>query len=136
MVANPSASQNQLWVWDGNSTLKAFDINSSCAPTPPTTTSGSSGVNTGGTFRVDRGAFDPADNIVMFANNADTAPFLTLVNASTSTTMKKVVFDGAGTPDACAGIGQSVWDPTSHLFFVAVPQIWQQCHGPGRHCRN
>ena len=68
-------NSNQLWAGDGNSTLKAFNITPSpfgSSPIPPTTTSGTSGINTGGSFRVDEMAFDPKDHIVAAANNAET----------------------------------------------------------------
>jgi hypothetical protein len=133
LVANPSASQNQLWAGDGNSTLKSFDINSSYAPINGTVANDvNSGINTGGSFRVDEGSFDPKDNIVAFANNADTPPFLTLVNAATGAIIKKVVFDGTnGTPLAGNGIEASVWDPLSQKFYVSVPQIGTSSSDPG-----
>jgi hypothetical protein len=130
LIANP----NQLFAGDGNSTLKSFTITGTnpvtYTPIPPTTTSVSSGINTVGTKRVDEGAFDPKDNIVAFANNADNPPFLTLVNAATNSIIKKITFDGtAGTPNATNGIEQAVWDPKSQKFYLSIPQIGGS--GPG-----
>jgi hypothetical protein len=129
VVAN-IPGQHQLWAGDGNSTLKAFDINNSYAPIPPTTTSGASGINTGGSFRVDEGAFDPKDNVVAFANNADTPPFITVVNAATSEIIKKITFDGtSGVPNATGGIEQPGWDKNTQRFYVSIVQVDDA--GPG-----
>lgn len=131
LIANP----NQLYAGDGNSTLKSFTITGTSPLTytaiPPTVINDvNSGINTGGQKRVDEGAFDPKDNVVAFANNADTPPFLTLVNAATNTIIKKIVFDGTnGTPNATDGIEQAVWDPVSQKFYISVPQIGGS--GPG-----
>jgi PEP-CTERM motif len=130
LVANPNPSQNQLWAGDGNSTLKTFAIDTTTNPPTytgilGTTTSGSSGIDTGGANRVDEGAFDPKDNRVIFANDAEKPfPFLTVVDAATGAILNKITFDGTGTtPKATAGIEQTAWDPATQKFYVAVPQI-------------
>jgi hypothetical protein len=122
VIGNP----NQLWAGDGNSTLKAFSITPSpfsYSPISPTTNLGSSGINTGGSSRVDEMAFDPADHIVAAANNADSPPFVTLVNANTSAIIKQIKFDGTGgTPSGVTGIEQPAWDRNTHSFYVATVQ--------------
>ena len=119
-------NSNQLWAGDGNSTLKAFNITPSpfsFSPISPTTTSGNSGINTGGSFRVDEMAFDPKDHIVAAANNADSPPFVTLVDANTSTILAQTKFNGTGgTPSGVTGIEQPVWDKNTQSFFVATVQ--------------
>lgn len=75
-------NEHQLWAGDGNSTLKAFTLNNNVPPTATPTLGNPPGINTGGQFRVDEGAFDPAHNVLLFANNAETVPFATLVNAA------------------------------------------------------
>jgi hypothetical protein len=106
--------------------LKAFNITPSpfgSSPIPPTTTSGSSGINTGGSFRVDEMAFDPKDHIVAAANNADSPPFVTLVDANTSKILAQTKFDGTGgTPSGVTGIEQPAWDKNTQSFFVATVQ--------------
>ncbi len=130
VVTTNLPGQHQLWAGDGNSTLKAFDIANAYAPIPPTTTSGSSGINTGGAFRVDEMAFDPKDNVVAAANNADTPPFVTLVNAANSTILKQVKFDGTGgTPNATGGIEQPGWDKNTQRFYISIVQV--DGTGPG-----
>jgi hypothetical protein len=123
VIGNP----NQLFAGDGNSTLKAFNITPSpfsYAPIPPTTALGASGINTGGSFRVDEMAFDPHDHIVAAGNNADNPPFVTLVDANTSTILHQIKFDGGvnGTPKGVTGIEQPVWDKNTQSFFVATVQ--------------
>jgi hypothetical protein len=94
-------NEHQLWAGDGNSTLKAFTLNNSVPPTATPTLGNPPGINTGGQRRVDEGAFDPAHNVLLFANNADTPPFGTLVNAATGAILGKITFDGTnGAPNA------------------------------------
>jgi hypothetical protein len=110
-------ADKEVWAGDGDSTVKVIDINSfSLVDT----------ISTGGTHRCDEMAWDAADHILAVANNADTPPFVTLINTDTRKILKKIVFDGTkGTPDATAtGIEQSQWSPKTGLFYVSVPQIF------------
>ena len=58
-------------------------------------------------------AWDSADHLLAVANNADTPPFVTVINTDTRKIVTKIVFDGTnGTPDATqTGIEQSQWSP-------------------------
>jgi hypothetical protein len=106
----------QVWAGDGDSTVKVIDIASfSIVDT----------ISTGGTMRCDEMAWDSADHILAVANNADTPPFVTMINTDTHMVVGKIVFDGTnGTPDATTtGIEQSQWSPKTGLFYVSVPQI-------------
>ncbi len=60
-----------VWAGDGDSTVKVIDI----ATVQITDT-----ISTGGKFRVDEMAYDSKDHILAMANNADTPPFVTLIN--------------------------------------------------------
>jgi hypothetical protein len=106
---------NEVWAGDGDSTVKVIDIASFQIVDT---------INTGGQFRCDEMSWDSADHILAVANNADTPPFLTLINTDTHKIIKKIVFDGTnGTPDATNGLEQSQWSSTTGMFYASVPQI-------------
>jgi hypothetical protein len=106
----------EVWAGDGDSSVKVIDIASFKVVAT---------ISTGGKFRCDEMAFDAADHILAVANNADTPPFITMIDTDTREVVGKIVFDGTnGTPDATAtGIEQSQWSPRTGLFYVSVPQI-------------
>jgi hypothetical protein len=107
-------SNNQAWAGDGDSTVKVIDI---------ATFKVADTISTGGKFRCDEMSWDSADHILAVANNADTPPFITLINTDTHQILKKIVFDGTnGTPNATNGLEQSQWSPTTGMFYVSVPQ--------------
>ena len=106
----------EVWAGDGDSTLKVIDLASFKVVDT---------ISTGGTNRVDEMAWDSADHIIAVANNADTPPFVTMIDTDTHKILKKIVFDGTnGTPDATAtGIEQPQWSRETGMFYVSVPQI-------------
>jgi YVTN family beta-propeller protein len=106
----------EVWAGDGDSTVKVINIASSSVVDT---------ISTGGLFRCDEMAFDSDDHILAVANNADTPPFVTIIDTDTHKIVAKIVFDGTnGTPDATnTGIEQSQWSPETGLFYVSVPQI-------------
>jgi hypothetical protein len=105
----------EVWAGDGDSTVKVIDIATfKVVDTIPT----------GGQFRCDEMAWDAADHILAVANNADTPPFITMINTDTHQVLKKIVFDNTnGTPDATNGIEQSQWSAKTGMFYVSVPQV-------------
>jgi hypothetical protein len=106
---------NEAWAGDGDSTVKVIDI---------ATFQIVDTINTGGKFRCDEMSWDSADHILAVANNADTPPFLTLINTDTHQIITKIVFDGSnGTPNATNGLEQSQWSPKTGMFYVSVPQV-------------
>jgi hypothetical protein len=108
----------EVWAGDGDSTVKVIDI---------ATFQVVDTISTGGKFRCDEMSWDSADHILAVANNADTPPYLTLINTDTHQIVKKIVFDGSdGTPNATNGLEQSQWSPKTGLFYVSVPQVGTQ----------
>jgi hypothetical protein len=112
----------QVWAGDGDSTVKVIDIatfkiTATIAVTDPN--------NPSVKMRVDEMAWDSADHILAAANNANTPPFVTLINTDTHEILGQIVFDGKGsTPDATkTGIEQPQWSSQTGLFYVSVPQI-------------
>jgi hypothetical protein len=105
----------EVWAGDGDSTVKIIDI---------ATFQIIDTVSTGGKFRCDEMSWDSADHILAVANNADTPPFLTLINTDTHQIVKKIAFDGTnGTPNATNGLEQSQWSAKTGMFYVSVPQV-------------
>jgi len=100
-------------------------------------------INVGGCFRTDEGAFDPVDQVAIFANpseqssveainhnatGVDHSPFVTLISTRPVAAgqhheiLKQINFDGAnGTVLADMGIEQAVYSPKTGLFYVAIP---------------
>jgi len=117
-----------IFAGNGNSTLLSFNGNVNFTAVAGT-------LNTGGQFRVDEMAIDPADGLVMAANNAETrapGPFSTIVtyNKTTCVFLSAIrtnfnVLPGGHT--ATNGIEQPVWEPMTHRFYVSLPEI----DGPG-----
>lgn len=125
VIANVGG-QSSLYAGDGNSTLKGFNVNSNYAPLPNTPLA----TGTPADKRVDEMAFSPQNNRLLVANNAAATPFATLIDTTTNTALKRITFDGTGgTPNATNGIEQSVWDPNTGKFYLAVPQV--NGTGPG-----
>ncbi len=105
----------QVWAGNGDSTVKVIDI---------ATFQIINSISTGGQFRVDEMAYDPTDHIIAVANNADTPPFITLIDTNSHAILGKITFDGTnGTPDATNGIEQPQWSPATGRFYVSVPQV-------------
>ena len=75
-------------------------------------------INTGGQFRTDEMCFDPKDNVVMAANNADTPPYATVMDASTKQIVAIVPF-----PNNTNGAEQCEYNPRTGLFYQTAPQI-------------
>jgi hypothetical protein len=122
VVANNGITST-LFAGNGNSTLLSFNVSNPAAPTPLLAP-----INTGGSFRVDEMAYSPTANLVLAANNAETVPFATLVNASTGAIVKGHITI-PNTPSG-GGLEQPVWDPHTGTFFVSVP-VFNGVNNPG-----
>ena len=117
-----------IFAGNGNSTLLSFNGNINFTAVAST-------LNTGGQFRVDEMAIDPADGLVIAANNAETlapGPFSTIAtyNKTTCALSNAIrtnfnVLPGGHT--ATNGIEQPVWEPITKRFYVSLPEI----DGPG-----
>jgi hypothetical protein len=72
------------------------------------------------TGRADELAVDPADRLVVVANDQDTPPFLTEIAYTPSGTPTIVGQISLPTQTGC-GIEQTVWVPETHQFMTALP---------------
>ena len=83
-------------------------------------------IKTGGKFRADEMAFDPADRILFVINNADNPPFGTFIHVSPScglTRGNRLTFITANGVDAQNGAEQPAWDPITKRFYNSIPQV-------------
>jgi DNA-binding beta-propeller fold protein YncE len=115
--------RSELWAGDGvppgkKSTVKVFDLASKSLV---------ANISTGGNHRADELAYDPADQIILIANDADTpAPFVSFISASGHPSdyhvLGKIFYDGSnGNPNSTGGIEQPVWDAQRHRFYICIP---------------
>jgi hypothetical protein len=98
---------NQLYVGDGNSTVKVVDLNAKAIVAT---------IATGGKCRADELAYDPLDHIIMIGNPDDTPPFLTFISTDTQTVLGQIMY-----PATQSGLEQPVWNPQTYRFNLSVP---------------
>jgi len=96
---------------------------------------------TGGFFRLDEGAYDPTDGIVMMGNDEEiTNPFLTFFSstacATTTATKAQCILGTLTLTNAfssvaatAGGLEQPVWDTAQKVFLVSVPATTQNLGG-------
>jgi DNA-binding beta-propeller fold protein YncE len=100
-------SNRELWAGDGDSTMKVIDL---------TTNSIVATISTGGKFRVDEMTYDPKENVIIAANNADEPPFATIFSVASRSILKKIPFE-----NATNGAEQPVYDPQTGMVYLSVP---------------
>jgi DNA-binding beta-propeller fold protein YncE len=100
-------SNRELWAGDGDSTVKVVDL---------ATRQIVATISTGGKSRADEMSYDPKDNIILVANNADDPPFGTLISVPTRTILKRITFS-----DSTNGAEQSQYDAVTGMFYMSVP---------------
>ena len=100
----------ELYVGDGDSTLKIYDLTKN----PPVLVKT---IATGGTTRVDEMAYDPDHKVVIVANDSEKPPFDTFVSSEGDhAVLGKLVM-----PDASDGIEQPSYVPGIGKFVQSVP---------------
>jgi hypothetical protein len=112
--------QHVVYGADGNSTVKAFNV---ATGLPVAGSPIATGLSAQG--RADEMAFDPANNLLLVANDHGTpSPFVSLIDTTTNAVVKQITFDGTlGTPNATNGIEQPVWNANTGRFYISVPRI-------------
>jgi hypothetical protein len=113
-------NHNELWVGDGDSTVKVFDLNGSL--TTPTHT-----IPTGGKFRADEMCFNPEKQQVMVANNSQGeahGPFAVIISVKSHAVVKTITFDGKqGGPVATNGAEQCAYSARTERFYITLPGV-------------
>jgi DNA-binding beta-propeller fold protein YncE len=97
---------NQLYVGDGDSTVKVVDLTSKSIVAT---------ISTGGKKRADELAYDPADHIVMMANPDESTPYLTFISTDTQKILGTINYPGQ------SGLEQPVWDGQVNRFLISIP---------------
>jgi DNA-binding beta-propeller fold protein YncE len=106
--------KHQLWVGDGDSTVKVIDLAANPAKIIAT-------INTGGQRRADELTVDTKDGLVLIGNNADKPTFVSFI----STKPDHAVVAKIEMPDATDGIDQPTYVPETGLFYASVP-VWKE----------
>jgi DNA-binding beta-propeller fold protein YncE len=101
-------SGKELYVGDGDSTVKVVDLQAGTIV---------ASIPTGGKNRADELAYDPQDQLILIANNADDPPFLTFISTASRSVAGKIMYS-----DATDGVEQPLWDAQLGMFFQAVPE--------------
>jgi hypothetical protein len=123
-----SVNGKTLWVGDGNSTVKVFDAAGLNVPIHT--------IPTGGKRRADEMCFDPDDNILLVANDAEVdakgnpAPFVSFIGTDNPNAYQKIgqiTFDGTQFNNsgnvATNGIEQCQYDHEEHVFLLNIPEV-------------
>ena len=120
-ISGPNAVQpvgiGELWVSDGDSTVKAVDLlTQKIVATVSTTLPGQTADQA---KRADGMSYDPRDHILMVQNGAASPPFVTLISTlpSDRRVIGHVVFDDAATVEA------SAYNPKNGLFYLNLSQV-------------
>jgi hypothetical protein len=121
----------EIWVGDGDSTVKVFDVAGCDGTTSPkqTIATGSPSDN-----RADELCYDPVDQLILVANNAADPPFATLISTlgPTYVPAARITFDGSnGAPKSTNGIEQCQFSPRTGLFYITVPGVKDPDTGEG-----
>ena len=99
----------ELWVSDGDSTIKVVEIASGkVTATFPT----------GGTRRANGMAFDPQNKIVLVVNSNDEPPFISLISAPDRKVLAKIPV-----PESAENLERSAWHAPSGMFYTAIPVL-------------
>jgi len=111
--------RHELWVGDGDSTVKVIDVAANPAKLVAS-------ISTGGQRRADELTVDSKDGLVLIGNNADKPTYVSLI----STKPGHAIVAKIEMPDADDGIDQPTYVPETGLFYASVP-VWkgQKNHG-------
>lgn len=105
---------NQLYVGDGDSTVKVVDLGAKAIVAI---------IPTGGQCRADELNYDAIDHIIMIANPGDDPPFVTFISTDTQTVLGKYVYPSAQSGQQGAGLEQPVYSPVTKRFYITVPAL-------------
>lgn len=116
-VSGPNAMEviggNELWVGDGDSTIKVIDLNQRKLVAT---------IRFGGKARTDAIVIDPDHNVIMATNKADSPPFVSFLDPKTREIVGKLEIKG----ESLDGVA---YDPGQKRFLVSVGPTAENLHG-------
>jgi DNA-binding beta-propeller fold protein YncE len=101
---------SELWVSDGDSTIKVVDLKTGRIATT---------IPTGGKARANAMAFDPNSRVVIVANSNDDPPFLSLI----STDAGHKIVATIPVPESAENLERSAYHAPSGTFFTVAPVL-------------
>jgi hypothetical protein len=121
-----TVNHREVWAGDGPSQIKVIDLFSQKTTHV---------ISTGGAKRADELCFDPRDQLVLMANDAESPfPFVSFVSTVNYSVVGQIVMNGTvapggkiASPAATNGIEQCQWDRRTGKFYVNIPEV----NGPG-----
>ncbi len=100
----------EIWIGDGDSTVKVADLKTMKIVDT---------IKTGGKARADEMGYDPKDQVVAVANNADEPPFLSFISTKPGhKILGKLVMEHFSD-----GMEQTAYNPADGLFYTDVPEL-------------
>jgi hypothetical protein len=120
-----TVNHREVWAGDGPSEVKVVDLFSQA---------NTHTIVTGGANRADELCFDPRDQLVLVANDAETPfPFVSVISTVNYGILQKITMNGSGgTPAATNGIEQCKWDRRTGKFYLNIPEV----NGPGNDTKD
>jgi DNA-binding beta-propeller fold protein YncE len=100
----------EIWAGDGDSTVKIADLK---------TMKILDTIKTGGKSRADEMGYDPKDQIVAVANDADEPPFLSFI----STKAGHKILGKLSMEHFSDGMEQTAYNPADGMFYTDVPEL-------------
>jgi hypothetical protein len=121
-VPDREGGNQELWVGDNDSTAKVVDLKTRAIVAT---------IPTGGTGRADELAYDPVNHVILIANDRDTPPFVTFIDAKKRSVLGTISYPQAifGTPATNHGIEQPVWDSRTKHFYISIPGTARNAKG-------
>lgn len=104
MIVLPS--HNELWVGDGDGTVKIINLFTSTIV---------ASINTTSVNRADEFAYDPTNNIVVVTNPNEKPPYVSVISATNRTVLGRILFPNV------TELEQPAFNPADGLFYVSVP---------------
>ena len=105
-------ARHEIWVGLNDSTVQVISTDSLTITHQ---------VSTGGTARADEIAYDPADRLILIANDRDAPPFVSFISQATYSVVKRLNYDGKSANNSTGGLEQPVWDGALSRFYLAIP---------------
>ena len=112
MIVLPA--RNELWVGDGDGTIKIIDLFTSTIV---------ASISTNSTKRADEFGYDPTNDIVVVTNPNEKIPYVSVLSAANRTVLGRIMFPNV------TELEQPAFNPTDGLFYISVPSSGQSPGG-------